>query len=75
MVRVVRDWEIDERGEYFCYFDPYPAQREAEGELTAAQANVVMFTPYLRLLHRRWYSKSGGVICSLREFLDFLRGE
>ena len=75
MVRVVRDWEIDERGEYFSYFDPYHAQREAEGELTAAQANTVMFTPYLRRIHRRWYSKSGGIICSLREFLDFLRGE
>jgi hypothetical protein len=56
MPRIVRNWEVDERGEYFCYFDPYPAQREAEGELTAAQANVVMFTPYLRRLHRRRYS-------------------
>ncbi len=56
MVRVVRDWEVDERGEYFCYVDPYPAQREAEGELTAARVNIEMLTPYLRTLHRRWYS-------------------
>jgi hypothetical protein len=33
--------------EFYRYFDPYPAQREAEGELTAAQANVIMRTPYL----------------------------
>jgi hypothetical protein len=56
MPRVVRNWEVDERGEYFSYFDPYPAQREAEGELTAAQANIIMLSPYLRKLHRRWYS-------------------
>lgn len=56
MPRVVRDWEVDEHGVYHCYFDPYPAQREAEGELTAAQANIIMLSPYLRKLHRRWYS-------------------
>ena len=56
MVRVVKDWEVDERGMYHCFLDPYPAQREAEGELTVAQANVIMFTPYLRSVNRRWYS-------------------
>ncbi len=56
MVRVVKDWEVDEHGVYHCFLDPYPAQREAEGELTAAQANVIMFTPYLRSVNRRWYS-------------------
>lgn len=62
MPRAVRDWEIDERGEYFSYFDPYPARREAEGDLTAAQANVITFTPYLRSVHRRWYSVKIGDI-------------
>jgi len=66
MPRVVRDWEIDERGEYFSYFDPYHAQREAEGELTAAQANIEMLTPYLRTLHRRWYAVRADLIEYLR---------
>lgn len=56
MPRVVRDWEVDERGEYFCYVDTYTAQREAEGELTAAQANIIMLAPYLQSVNRRWYS-------------------
>jgi hypothetical protein len=56
MPRVVRDWEVDERGEYFCYVDTYTAQREAEGELSAARANIEMLTPYLQRLHRSRYS-------------------
>jgi hypothetical protein len=56
MPRAVRDWEVDEHGVYHRFLDPYPAQREAEGELTAAQANIIMLTPYFKryhLMHRR----------------------
>jgi len=52
--------------EFYRYFDPYPAQREAEGELTAAQANIEMLTPYLRRLHRRWYAVRADLIEYLR---------
>jgi hypothetical protein len=66
MPRVVRNWEVDERGEFYSYSDPYPAQCEAEGELSAAQANVITFTPYLRSVHRRWYAVRADLVEYLR---------
>ena len=63
--------------EFYRYFDSYPNQERWErsdarrlGQRFPLEG---MYWRQYQHLHRRWYSKSGGIICSLREFLDFLR--
>jgi len=60
MVRVVNDWEVDDKGNAYRYYDPYPDQvRWEQSEARRLGQRLPLEGMYWRQyqhLYRRWYS-------------------